>query len=52
MVIEGSLPNPIDLPQGCLFRTRCRKAVARCGDEPPALREVESGHSVACHLLD
>jgi oligopeptide/dipeptide ABC transporter ATP-binding protein len=37
-------------PPGCHFHPRCPYAVARCKTEAPALREVEPGHQVACHL--
>jgi peptide/nickel transport system ATP-binding protein/oligopeptide transport system ATP-binding protein len=39
-------------PAGCHFHTRCPYAVARCRSEDPPLREVESGHLVACHLRE
>jgi oligopeptide/dipeptide ABC transporter ATP-binding protein len=35
---------------GCRFATRCPIAVPRCRTEPPALRELSSGHFAACHL--
>ena len=35
---------------GCRFRARCPLAVARCGEEEPALRMVATGHQAACHL--
>ena len=49
-VIEGSLPNLVNLPDGCIFRERCSFAVARCGVERPVLHG--DGHRAACHLLD
>jgi oligopeptide/dipeptide ABC transporter ATP-binding protein len=50
LVIEGDVPSPINPPAGCHFHTRCPYAEARCRTEAPALREVASGHVVACHL--
>lgn len=47
---RGELPSPLDLPQGCLFSTRCPLATDRCRHERPALEQREAGHSVACHL--
>jgi len=48
-VIEGSIPNPAMLPDGCAFHPRCRHATDRCRKEKPILREYESGHLCACH---
>jgi oligopeptide/dipeptide ABC transporter ATP-binding protein len=49
-LLEGELPNPIDLPRGCRFAGRCPARFDRCRAEEPALKEVERGHAVACHL--
>jgi oligopeptide/dipeptide ABC transporter ATP-binding protein len=49
-VIEGSLPNLVDLPGGCIFRDRCLQAQPRCGTERP--RMSGDHHQAACHLLD
>jgi len=50
VVLEGDVPSPIDPPQGCPFHPRCPKAVERCKDQVPELREVQAGHRSACHL--
>jgi oligopeptide/dipeptide ABC transporter ATP-binding protein len=47
-VIEGSLPNLVDLPQGCIFRQRCKHGIARCATERPLL--AGDRHRTACHL--
>ncbi|MBU0927001.1 MAG: ATP-binding cassette domain-containing protein [Spirochaetes bacterium] len=49
--IEGDIPSPIAPPPGCAFHTRCRYAEAACREAIPVLRQVESGHEVACHLF-
>ena len=49
--LEGDIPSPIDPPPGCRFAGRCRMACDRCRQESPALRELEPGHFVACHLV-
>ena len=50
-VLEGDIPSPIDPPPGCRLAGRCHMACDKCRQEAPALREVEPGHFVACHLV-
>ena len=47
----GELPSPIDPPAGCRFKGRCKYATDICDKERPELREVETGHYVACHMV-
>lgn len=52
IVLEGDVPSPINPPVGCKFVDRCPKAMERCKNERPILKEVKPGHFVACHLMD
>ncbi|MVA81436.1 ATP-binding cassette domain-containing protein [Agrobacterium vitis] len=45
---EGDLPNPIDPPSGCVFRTRCRYAMPACAQTVPLLRALGPDHVAAC----
>lgn len=48
--IESEAPSPLDVPEGCPFRSRCGQCMDICGKEKPALRKVGGDHQVACHL--
>ena len=46
-ILTGDLPSPLDLPRGCFFKSRCPQAIAACGTDRPALRQI-GGAQVAC----
>jgi peptide/nickel transport system ATP-binding protein len=46
----GAPPSLASLPEGCRFHPRCPHATDECRREEPALRDVASGHNVACFL--
>jgi peptide/nickel transport system ATP-binding protein len=50
--IRGEIPSPLAPPTGCHFHPRCPKALARCREEIPRLREIAPGRLSACHLND
>lgn len=46
--IDGTVPNPIRMPNGCRFHPRCDFAESRCRVEPPSLQPIALGHRVRC----
>ena len=46
--LEGEVTSPIDPAPGCRFASRCPYATARCKEATPTLKEVGTGHEVAC----
>jgi oligopeptide/dipeptide ABC transporter ATP-binding protein len=52
IILEGTVPSPINPPTGCRFHTRCFvKIGAICEEKGPAFVSVGESHSAACHLL-
>jgi peptide/nickel transport system ATP-binding protein len=49
--LTGEIPSPANPPSGCVFHTRCHRAVeGLCEVTEPAMVEIEPGHKIKCHL--
>ncbi|MFQ5654528.1 MAG: ABC transporter ATP-binding protein [Planctomycetota bacterium] len=51
-VIPGSVPNPLEFPEGCKFWPRCPHAKVACRAAEPELRGVGDEHTAACLRID
>ncbi|MGE4069574.1 MAG: ABC transporter ATP-binding protein [Lysobacterales bacterium] len=49
-IIPGSLPDLVDLPDGCVFRERCDRAADVCASRRPSLADGGNGRQAACHF--
>ena len=47
--IPGVVPNPINIPNECLFKGRCAERCGACEGEYPAEIKITETHSVFCH---
>lgn len=48
--IEGLMPDPVKLPQGCKFHPRCPMRMEICSTVSPE-NNVTRGHGIKCHLF-
>lgn len=48
IILRGEVPSPLNPPPGCSFHPRCFKAIPECSQVIPPLKEVNTGHEVAC----
>ena len=46
--IPGSVPHPLNLPEGCRFKDRCPYATERCANEMPELVKVNDVQEIRC----
>jgi peptide/nickel transport system ATP-binding protein len=52
IILQGEVPNPIEVPSGCRFHPRCPVALERCKQEDPMLFSVAEKHQAACLLVE
>jgi oligopeptide transport system ATP-binding protein len=50
VVLEGSVPSPVNPPSGCRFHTRCPIAQDICTVNQPEMRQLKPGRFAACHF--
>src|SRR5215203_3804900 len=50
--IEGTVPKPTNLPEGCHFAPRCPHRMPRCTEGDLPLYQLEGGVAVRCVLYD
>ena len=49
--IEGLMPDPANLPQGCKFHPRCKQCMEECKTSLPELVDIGGGHLCRCHRV-
>ena len=47
--LEGEIPSPINLPQGCHLHQRCSWAEPRCVEAYPPTERYGPGRAVSCY---
>lgn len=50
--INGMMPDPTNLPEGCKFHPRCPDCKAVCKTTLPPMVEIGPIHKVRCHLFE
>ena len=50
--IEGVMPEPSDLPEGCKFHTRCPYATEECKSGDVPVVELGGTHKCQCHRIE
>jgi len=50
--LSGLMPDLIHMPEGCAFHPRCDRVKDICQRVPPAWRQLDDGHGVACFDAD
>lgn len=50
VLLEGDVPIPVDIPDGCPFHTRCAQRMPDCEHVVPRMADIGDGHLVRCLL--
>ncbi|MCT4663541.1 MAG: ABC transporter ATP-binding protein [Tissierellales bacterium] len=50
-MIDGNVPNPLNMPAGCPFKSRCSRKIKKCDLEVPNMKNI-NGRNVRCHLYE
>lgn len=50
--ISGHPPSLIDLPEGCIFTSRCPMSSSICNVCQPEIRIIGKNRKVACHMIE
>lgn len=51
-LLKGDIPSPLNPPSGCVFRTRCPKAIDICADGRPEPVTVGDAHQSYCKRVE
>lgn len=49
--LEGEIPSPIDVPEGCYLASRCPYVTDACRDAPQVLSDLGAGRRVRCQRV-
>jgi oligopeptide/dipeptide ABC transporter ATP-binding protein len=50
MILQGNVPSPVNMPEGCSFHTRCPFAQDICKKKIPEMKGYADGGLAACHF--
>ena len=50
--VEGLMPDPAALPEGCVFHPRCKHAQDICRRQKPGMTAVAGEHTARCFLVE
>jgi peptide/nickel transport system ATP-binding protein len=50
--VEGSAPDPVNVPLGCSYHPRCPMATEKCVNDDPGYYHADTGHDSKCHYWD